>query len=352
MKLRDIRLLFLPNGPQPGPSACFRHLLATHQIAAYAEYDFLAKSATDLRFELRSEGILDLARKIEPNVILWEHVGLAPISAVFLNALRAVAPRAMLVYQELDAWGGRAKPLTRATKLLCGAAEALVLCGGHPQEELFRPYLRKEAKIHWFGHTADDRWLALGEAPGPEVPRAYDVVMIGNNTLPRRRWLRHVPSLCFAGSVNRYTAVVAVSRAFGDRAALYGYGWDALPGNRGNLPVEQQVAAQRAGWVSAMWNHYDTMSFYYSDRPVIAMMSGVPHVTNYQPGYELVFGPNGQHLFWASTPNVFVDTIRFLLSRPREDILEVGRRARAYARARLRSEAAFEIMLRNLVGDP
>lgn len=345
MRLNEVRLLFLPNGPQQGPAECFRQLAESGGIAAYGEYDFLAKAVGDESFADRAKDILEMAATICPNVILWQHVGLAPISHSFMARLKAAAPNARLVFQELDAWGGRAKRLTLPMRILCQACDDLVLCGGHPLEELFRPHLRKEARVHWFGHTGDDRWLEFGGAPGPEVPRKYDVVMVGSNSLPRFRWLRHAPCLCLPGSARRHQAVQAMSRAFGSRVAIYGKGWHGMAGDMGPLPFDKQVSVQREGWVSAMWNHYDALPFYFSDRPVVALLSGVPHVTNYQPGYEIVFGPNGQNLFWAKTVGEFVDTVRFLLSLPKSDLLEIGRRGRLFALEKMRAKTAFVNLL-------
>lgn len=348
MTLNSVRLLYLPNGYQPGTSGCFRELLAKGDIAAYAEYDFLFKADDDPGFTARAEDILALAATVRPNVILWQHVGTTPVSAAFLARLRRSAPGARLVYQELDAWGGRAKRPTAPMVAMCRECDDLVLCGGGSFLDEFRPHLRPRARVHWVGHTIDDRWDKYGDPPGAEVSRRYDVVMVGNNLLPRWRWLRHIPHLCLPGAANRYEAVKAVSAAFGTRAAVYGSGWRGLPGAPRAMPFEQHFAAQREGWISAMWNLYDRVPFYYSNRPVIAMLSGVPHVTNYQPGYEIVFGPNGQNLFWADTVSGLVDTLRYLRSRPREELAEIGARARAFARTRLHARVAYRALLLNL----
>lgn len=348
MKLDSIRLLYLPNGHQPGTSECFRDLFAEKGIAAYGEYDFLAKAVDDPCFTARADDILQLAASVRPNVILWQHIGDTPVSAGFLVRLRGAAPDARLVYQELDAWGGRAKRLTAPMVAMCRECDDLVLCGGGPFLKEFGPHLGKNARVHWMGHTVDDRWVQHGDPPGTAFPRKFDVVMVGNNLLPRWQWLRHVPRLAMPGAANRCMAVKAVSAAFGNRVAIYGDGWLGVPGAVGPIPFERQLAAQREGWVSAMWNLYDNVPFYYSNRPVIAMLSGVPHVTNYQPGYEVVFGPNGQNMFWAGSVSEFVDTVRFLLSRSREELVEIGARARLFAREHLHARTAYRGLLINL----
>jgi len=67
-------------------------------------------------------------------------------------------------------------------------------------------------------------------------------------------------------------------------------------------------------------------------------------VTNYQPGYELMF-QNGRDLCYARTPEEMVDVVRYLLSLPRQLLVEMGLAGQAYAKANL----ATEIVFRNIV---
>ncbi len=93
------------------------------------------------------------------------------------------------------------------------------------------------------------------------------------------------------------------------------------------------------------WDHFDTVERYFSDRVPISLLSGVPHVTNHQPGYEAVFGP-GAPLAWAGTVEELVVEVQRLLKLGGDALNELGRRAQAYARERFTARVVYDALLR------
>ena len=96
--------------------------------------------------------------------------------------------------------------------------------------------------------------------------------------------------------------------------------------------------------MSANWGNYDEIAMYASDRLPISLACGVPHITNYQPGYEHVFN-NIPGLFIIKSPKEAVDVALYILSLPVEKRNELGFQAAEYARKHLESTVVYRHMV-------
>jgi hypothetical protein len=333
-----LRLLYLPNeleeGEQFGPRSVFESMLTFGELAAYQAYSFLVEEKRGGSSTRVLDGLLEIAERFQPDIILWQHPGNFPIPSGFGYRLKNINSRPVLVYDERDVYGGKRKPMTLSMCTLALEADIVFLVGLGSYADLF--HRAGANKIFYSPHCIDK--LRFGHPWEPPDQRRFDVAMIGNIYRP----ISLKPGL--PGWKNRSRLAEQLSELLGARFALYGRGWNSLTAARGELAFLKQEDAVRESWLSVGWDYYDHTPFYFSNRLPIALMSGVAHVTNYQPGYEIMF-ENGKDLCYAHTVDEMIDVVRYLLSLPRSRLIEMGIRGQQYAQANLATESVF----RNIV---
>jgi hypothetical protein len=336
-----MRLLFVSQeispGDQVGPRQALDHLLATGELSAVSIFPLLWEIQRRKSQGAALEALFELTRRSD--LILWQSVGSLPISEEYLRKLRDSVSTHFLAYQDGDPWGGFHKPLSPAMVAMAKTADLVFLCGLGSMSEIFR---RAGAKrVLYCSHSADT--LRFGKNPPPAAERPFDAVMIGNLVTSRIPFLYGLP-----GARRRFEAARKLGRCFGQRFAVFGSGWPSLPYVHGPIRFDQQEEINQQAWVTAGWDHYDRIPYYFSDRLPIALLSGVPHVTNQQPGYEHIFPPESG-IFFAKTPDEMVDLVGHLLSRPVPERIALGLSARRLAEDRLVATAVFGGMVRTVL---
>lgn len=333
-----LRLLYLPNegteGDQIGPRRAFERIHAEGDLSAYQAYSYLvrAKSLGSHRAALAE--LLNTARGFAPDVIFVQHMTDAyPVDRLFLRQLKALPSRPRLVLWEGDAFGRYFKK--PSATLVAGMAESditfLVGLG----------YLADAARtagaprVRLAPHSYDSIRFDL-----PWVPprhRLLDAVMIAN--LHR---IKRMPGLYLPGGRQRKQLAKAFHKSLGERFAVYGggTGWKSEAYARGPIPFHQQSDTIRNAWMSVTWDHFDDLPMYSSDRLPISLACGVPHLTNYQPGYELVFG-GIPGLYWFHTPQEAVDIALYLLSMPVDRRIELGIAAAEHMRSHFHADKVY-----------
>jgi hypothetical protein len=327
------RLLYLPNevheGDQIGPRAVFEGMLANNELGAYHAFSFLTKANQQKSHSVVFEQLLAEAERFKPDTILWQHPSHFNVTIEQLHRLKAIECRPILAYDERDLYGDKTKPLTDGARSLAIAADIVFIVGLGSYAALMA---EAGAKNICYSPNCVDT-IRFGHPWEPTLEREYDVIMIGN--LVRGSWR----SSGLPGWRNRYALAERLEQIFKGKFALYGGGWKNLP-CKGALSFTQQEQAIRQAWLSVGWNYYDSTPYYFSNRTPIAMMSGVVHVKNYQPGYENIFR-DGEVIWFGRDVEEVVDVIRYLLSLPKHKLIEYGIKGQQYARNNLTADIVF-----------
>jgi hypothetical protein len=119
-----------------------------------------------------------------------------------------------------------------------------------------------------------------------------------------------------------------------------GQGWNGEPYSKGKIGFDQQGEVIRDSWMSVNWGQFDEIPMYSSDRLPISLACGVPHITNYQPGYEHIFG-KVPGLYTVKSPQEALDVALYILSLPVERRNELGFEAAEYARKHLEASVVY-----------
>lgn len=336
------KLLYLPNesvrGDQYGPRSAFEDMVKQGRLSSCLVFSYLCEAKENGSSEKTLERLYETVCQYRPDIIFWQHVGKFPVTHEFMERLRAVDSHPTIVYHEGDVFGKWAKRPTSAMKILATAADVVFLVGLGELAELFVKCGAK--KILYAPHSVDSG--NFGKPWEPPLSREFDVVMIGNRLTSR------IPFLRIPGAREREKLALRLYDLRGVRFAVFGRGWEEFPFSRGVIPFHEQENVMRKAWLTISWDHFDKTPFYFSDRLPISLMSGVPHVTNYQPGYEKVFS-DGRHLFFASSVENAVDMVLYLLSKPRNYLIEIGSQAQEWARSQLTSKIVYEHMIERIL---
>ncbi len=334
-----MRLLYLPNEAslndidrQIGPRKAFQRLLNQGELDALEVFSFLHEFRQSGDAEKVRSEIIRLVKDFEPDVIYWQHVSDFELSESFIVELKAALPKAKLIYHEADPYGRYIKRINQNMRVLFGAADLVIMSG---LGDFFSIARSAGARRLLFSVQHFDS-VRSGRPWEPTLERAHDVTMIANAI-----GSVGVPGRYFPGSRQRKQLGQKLSDTFGTRFALYGRGWEGVEASRGVLAFDQQEVTLRSGWVSVNWQHFDQEPYYFSNRIPISMAAGVPHITNYQAGYEHIFKECQGGLYFARNIEEAVDLTQYLLSQPKEFLIEEGAKAREFAFKHLETDVVY-----------
>ncbi len=337
-----LRLLYLPNedteGDQVGPRRAFERFHAEGSLSAYRAYSYLVRAKALGTQRVAREELLNTAREFAPDVIFVQHMtDTYPVDRSYLQQLKTLPSRPRLVLWEGDAYGRFFKPLDGTLKAVIAESDITFLVG--------LGYLADAAKaagapkVRLAPHSYDS--VRFDQPWEPPRQRPLDAVMIAN-----LHSIKRIPGLYLPGGRQRKQVANAFHKSLGERFAVYGggTGWKRENYVRGPISFHQQSDMIRSAWMSVAWDHFDELPMYTSDRLPISLACGVPHVTNHQPGYELVFG-GIPGLYWFHTPKEAVDIALYLLSMPVDRRIELGMAAAEQMRQRFHADKVYGDML-------
>jgi hypothetical protein len=340
MMLKNERLLYLPDeahlGDQVGPRRAFEALIRDGRLGAYQAFAPAYEAAVSGSVDA-SARLFALANSFQPTIVLWTHPAAFPVASELVAKLRSLGSSPTIVLQDMDPWGMIRNRLTPSTRLLAKEADLVYLSGTGSLARVFRR--AGAARVRYAFDGADGG--RFGMPWSPTTQREYDVVMIANRNRGR------LPGSALPGAWRRARLVDLLERQYGLRFALYGHGWEGHSSWKGTLAFEDQGEANRSAWVSAGWDHFPAIANYTSNRTPISLVSGIPHVTNYQPGYELIYPP-GSGLYWGKTVRSVAEMVAVVLAMPRKDLLALGEIAACFVRDHRSQEALTERLLEDV----
>jgi hypothetical protein len=333
-----MRWFYVPNedreGDQIGPRMAFEKLHQEGVFTAYTAYSYLVRGKAANSHQDALNEFIESARTFAPDVIFIQHPGDGyPMEHAFLQQLKDIPSKPKLVLFEADAYGRLIKKMDATLCAVIAEVDICFLVGTGCLAEMAR---EAGARIVRFApHSYDSQ--RFGTPWTPTLNRRYDAVMIANLTC-----LKRIPWLFMPGGRSRKLTARALHSQLGDRFALYGagQGWEGEPYCKGKIAFDKQGEAIRDAWMSVNWGQFDEIPMYASDRLPISLACGVPHITNYQPGYEHVFD-RVPGLFTVKNPKEVLDVALYILSLPVERRNELGFQAAEYARQHLEATVVY-----------
>lgn len=296
----------------------FENLLKAGEISEYFVYSFLYEMSTKSISCVENE-ILDIVSKMQPDIIFWQHVSDFNPSQGFYKKIKDLSTNSKLVYQDEDPYGTLIKPVTKEMERIIRVSDLSLTSG--TGKFIDRYYAKGARKALYFPHCFDSERTPPNWSPNQV--RDIPVVMIGS------MFHSKIPGRLLPGALKRLNLAKQMDKRIGTDFFLYGKGWDKynLVSARGLLPFDQQFSTLKNSWISINWDHFDTEPCYSSDRLPISMASGTPHITNWHPGYDLMFKGCEGGVYFAKSPKEAVEIATYLLSQPKEFLIDEGRKA-------------------------
>lgn len=300
----------------------------------YTVYSYLLRQKALNNHQNALDEFLARVNEAAPDIIFIQHPdNTYPMDRPFLRKLKNLPSKPRLVLYEEDPFGHLVKRMDATFKAVLAESDLCFLGGTGYLAEMARQAGAKT--IRFAPHSYDSRRFGGDWMPTPS--RSHDAIMIGNlPCLKRIPWL-HVP-----GGRSRKKTAEILYKHLGERFAVYGgdLGWAGKAYCKGKIAYEKQGEVIRDAWMSVNWGQYDGIAMYCSDRFPISLACGVPHITNYQSGYEHVYA-NIPGLFIVKTPGEALDVAIYLLSLPIERRIELGLQAAEYARKHLEATTVY-----------
>ena len=340
---RPLRFFYIPNegkpGDQVGPHKAFRQLQQQGVFSALESYSYLFERQRFTRHEDALADLLRAAEAFRPDVIYWQHLNKTyPVDAPFMQRLKGLASRPKLVWHDPDPYGKLIKPIDPVMKVALAHCDMAILVGlGYLADHARRAGAKR---VLFAPHSYDD--VRFGQDWEPTLQRKFDAIMIANLTC-----LKRIPWLYLPGGRYRKVMSRLFHRAYGDRYAVFGagQGWQGEPYCRGPIAFNDQEKTIRSAWLTINWGQFDEIAMYSSDRLPISLATGVPHITNHQRGYEHLF-PGAKGIYFVHSPEEALDVADMLLSKPREELADIGRQGVQYARERLNATVVYRDVVR------
>lgn len=336
--MSGLRFFYLPNeaveGDQVGPRRAFEEMRRSGAFSEYMAYSYLVRRRSASTHDAALRELLTAVTEFQPDVIYWQHLNRNyRVTPEFLRTLKSIRSRPKLVWHDADAYGRFIKRIDPVMKIAIAESDAVVLVGlGYLVSEV-----RKlgNAKILFAPHSVDLERFGSDWVPTRE--RSFDAVCIANLTC-----LKRIPFLYMPGGRKRKQLARSFHSALGSRFAVFGggQGWKGEAYCKGSIAFDQQEKCIRSAWLSVNWGQFDEIPMYSSDRLPISLAAGVPHITNYQGGYEYLFGAV-PGLYFVKSPRDALDIAMWLLSLPRERLIEIGDAARGFARKNLSAASVY-----------
>lgn len=150
-------------------------------------------------------------------------------------------------------------------------------------------------------------------SPSPSeliTKRPFDISFVGSRNISKNP----LSTLFYTGR-RRQALVSLLQKDFGTRFAVFGYGWEGFPSWQGPVPYENQIETIRKSELFFGGYPGSNELLYQSDRPWIALMSGVPLIDWRISGLSWILR-DGSDWHPVCSSSELINKIDFLLSQP------------------------------------
>jgi hypothetical protein len=318
-----MKVLLLLNGLegcQTGIEDGFKYILKSGKISKLDWFYFEDFAKKNSRYDSKLK-MMNLAKDLEPNLIIFFHISKFPIDNLFLAELREINSKPKLVYDEGDMYGSWAKPITKQMIDVIKNADVVSIRG---LGKFYDKIVKLNKNIIYTPHHND---ISRFESQNiKNESRKLDLVLVGNRIKPRfLSFIRRLP-----GAKGRENFVRNIGSVFQKQFKLFGNGWDKFQCTQGPVDFYKQNEIYKNAKITLAYEHYPEIPYYFSNRLPMALMNGSIYVCHYHKGYENMF-PNCDFIFFFKTNSEAIDIINYLLSLSNEELCLRSTHAREFA---------------------
>jgi hypothetical protein len=321
-----MRLLVLLQGAsvadQPGYDAAFNGLLAQGALQDYVALPYRAPeySAGDQARTLYTQALKIVAeRGVDLILLQWFHGNLGD-PRPFVEEARRIRPGLLVMTTCGDPYGRFVQLPPRSLLQAVSVSDLSFTTSMGYMADRFVAVGGRNVLLMPHGVCQ----LRFGQAAMAPSTAEFDVTFIGSNNSGRNPF----SPLGRAGR-QRLQMVQALESRYGKRFGLFGLNWEGRRSWQGPIPFRQQHQTAARGRIQVGGYPGSLATYYLSDRPYIAMASGIPFVDFAVDGVDRLAEPGTHWNLYADQASMQALIDRMLESGESE-LAAMGQRAREY----------------------
>jgi len=342
--MKKLRLLYLPVEQQEGEQRARRKILQDmHQENRLEALEIFSYQIYGRKYgwKAMTQKIYETACNFQADAIYWHGLWEGDLDKNYMQQLLNLKTLPTLCHDNGDAFGNFwVNPPPKSLKQLSPYMDVCFSVGMGRQEVMTKNF---GAKKVFLLPNAYDEVSFPDQVLLPLAGQKFDLVMIAN------RWRSRRPFASMPGVKARTDLVNVLNEEFGDRFALYGKGWDGIPCAHGPIDFFKQSQAFQQSKVAIGLPNFFDIDYYESNRPFNTIAAGIPYVSGYSQKFDQIL-KDGIHCHYFKTPQEAVDKVKWLLSLPEQEIIEMGRYAAEYVRKNHTVRNRVEIVISTLEG--
>ncbi|UOA08549.1 glycosyltransferase [Methylobacter sp. S3L5C] len=337
--MKKLRLLYLPiedvEGGQRARRKIFADMVQEGRLQALEIFSYVIYGREN-GWKLMCQKIYELARDFQADAIYWQGVWYdGPLDEDILAKIKSLPSKPAICNENGDPFGNFwVVPYPKSLLSLNKFTDVCFNAGLGRAAEYFK---KKGAKhVYLLPHGYDN--VSFGDAIPEKTNYKNDLVMIAN------QWKSRRPLASAPGAKTRPLLIEALQEEFGNRFALYGKGWDKFSCSRGPIDFFEQTNAYTSSRVAIGLPQFSDIDYYESNRPFNSIATGTPYVSGYSSKFDEIL-KDGLHCHYFKTPQEAVDKVKWLLSLPDQQRMEMGKKAAEYVRAHHTQRHRMEILI-------
>ncbi|MDO8846598.1 glycosyltransferase [Methylicorpusculum sp.] len=341
--MKKLRLLYLPveniEGDQRARRKIFADMLSEDRLEALEIFSYRLFGRQH-GWEAMMQKIYELARDFAADAIYWHGVWEGPLNEKIMLQIKNLPNKPAICNENGDPFGNFW--VVPYPKSLLSLVKYTDVCFNQGLGRM-ADYLKANGAKHVYLLPAAYDHISFNQPITVNIEKQFDLVMIAN------RWTYKRPFASAPGAKNRPLLIKALQEEFGDKFALYGKGWERFSSSKGPIEFFKQIDAYNSSKIAIGLPQFSDIEFYDSNRPFNTIATGIPYVSGYSPKFDQIL-KEGEHCHYFKTPKEAVDKVKWLLSLPEEQRIEMGRKAAEYVRANHTQQHRMEILITTLEG--
>jgi hypothetical protein len=341
--MKKLRLLYLPvenvEGDQRARRKIFADMLNEGRLEALEIFSYRI-FGHQYGWDAMAHKVYEIARDFAADAIYWHGRWAGPLNEKIMLQITKLPSNPAICNENGDSFlNFWVAPYPKSLLTLVKYTDVCFNAGLGRVAEHFK---RKGAKhVYLLPHGYDE--VSFGDNLDRNQNYQNDLVMIANRIRSRR------PFASLPGVKARTKLVAALNEEFKDRFALFGQGWDGIACACGSIDFFKQTEAYRESKVAIGLPNFFDIDYYESNRPFNTIASGIPYVSGYSPKFDQIL-KEGVHCHYFKTPQEAVDKVKWLLSLPDQQRIEMGLKAADYVRSNHTVRHRMEILMTTLEG--
>jgi len=337
--MKKLRLLYLPfedkEGDQRARRKIFADMLKEGRLEALEIFSHVIFGRNN-GSKLMCQKIYELARDFKADAIYWQGIWHGkPLDEEILAQIRDLPSKPAFCNENGDPFGNFW--VVPYPKSLLSLVKYTDVCFNQGLGRM-ADYLKAKGARHVYLLPAAYDNVSFNMPINTQTEKQNDLVMVAN------KWKYRKPFASAPGTKDRTILIKLLQEEFGDKFAIYGQGWEKFTSSRGPIDFFQQTNAYNNSKVAIGIPHFNDIEYYDSNRPFNTIATGIPYVSGYSPKCDEIL-KEGEHCHYFKTPQEAVDKVKWLLSLPDQERIEMGSKAAEYVRKNHTQRHRMEILI-------